>query len=450
MQKNILLMMSPLYGHINCTFNLSNRLKKEGYNVIYAIPSYLQRTIEEQGFEVVLCTPNLFPIGNGAAINDKTKLENLFHRVVDRISNFHIKHAKKIAKEMNMCIVGVKPDLIFLDSALALNYFFFEGIKPPTILLQTMLAIKKRPNIPPINNNLLPSQKRKFNRMMVNWIWFELFIKKYLWRLTSLTGGYLKITYRILNKQKKSIASQVDFDYAFNIGIKGLYEFILGPKSLDYDEISQVEQLYLACSMDVPRKEKSNNLGLKITIKKLQISYQDKIWVYCSLGTINTTHNKKCKEFFKKVIHVFASKPNWELIISTGRIKPYHLDINQPNIHIYEKVPQLEILKYCKVMITHGGLNSILECIKSLTPMLVFPLNNHWDQPGNASRVIHYGLGLGGEIDKVKPQEILGKLTILTKSPSFVKNIKHIRNSIKLEDGLEKAMSIIKLKLHDE
>ncbi len=59
---------------------------------------------------------------------------------------------------------------------------------------------------------------------------------------------------------------------------------------------------------------------------------------------------------------------------------------------------QFEVLRNAELFITHGGINSIKESIYALTPMLVYPLNMNWDQPGNAIRIETLGLGSFGDI----------------------------------------------------
>lgn len=54
--------------------------------------------------------------------------------------------------------------------------------------------------------------------------------------------------------------------------------------------------------------------------------------------------------------------------------------------------PQQWALQHADAVVTHGGLNTVMDAIVSRTPMLVMPIA--FDQPGVASRVAHAGIGL--------------------------------------------------------
>ncbi|WP_054998778.1 glycosyltransferase, partial [Pseudomonas cannabina] len=54
--------------------------------------------------------------------------------------------------------------------------------------------------------------------------------------------------------------------------------------------------------------------------------------------------------------------------------------------------PQQWVLQHADAVITHGGLNTVMDAISANTPMLVMPIA--FDQPGVAARVSYRGAGL--------------------------------------------------------
>jgi len=58
---------------------------------------------------------------------------------------------------------------------------------------------------------------------------------------------------------------------------------------------------------------------------------------------------------------------------------------------VTDYAPQQWVLEQADVLVTHGGLNTVMDSIAARTPMLVMPVA--FDQPGVAARVRYRGLG---------------------------------------------------------
>ena len=95
---------------------------------------------------------------------------------------------------------------------------------------------------------------------------------------------------------------------------------------------------------------------------------------------------------------------------------PFNLDFSKElrNTNIFEFLPQLDILQFSDLMITHGGLSSVKECMDAKVKMLVVPINTKIDQPGNAARVEANGLGKRVFLD-TKSSKIEDKIKLLLK-----------------------------------
>lgn len=413
--------------------------------MIYVVPPHLQAFIANQGFDTLVLQPELLLSGEGLDGSSTRGLDHWLHRLADRLSDVNVRGVQAVGRELNRAIVQFDPALILLDAFSPYTYFFMEGKKPPTILLQIMLATRRRPGIPALNSPALPSAvSGRFSGLQVRWSWWAHNLSRRWKQWISLGDNNLQVTYRAFSDNRRLIKDQLDFNFAFHPGIRGLQELILAPKSMDYDEISPVKQLYLASSMNVQRQDFVTDPKVQELLLRMQVTHRDKVWIYCSLGTLNVSHNKNCWAFFREVMQAFALKKQWEVVIATGEMKPYQFGAQPANIHLFERVPQLEVLKYCRAMITHGGINSTLECINHLTPLLVYPLNDEWDQNGNSARVVHYGLGLRGSIRRARARNILAKLEQLVENPQYTERLRQMRDRINAEDGLEKAVALIR------
>lgn len=59
-------------------------------------------------------------------------------------------------------------------------------------------------------------------------------------------------------------------------------------------------------------------------------------------------------------------------------------------VFVYHHVAQQDLLKHVDIMITHGGLNSVKECIFNQVPKLAVsnPAHGHTDTVGNIARLV--------------------------------------------------------------
>jgi len=167
--------------------------------------------------------------------------------------------------------------------------------------------------------------------------------------------------------------------------------------------------------------------------------------IYVSLGTGSIYDIKRITKFLTKMIKVTEMNPQHLFIFSTGK----YFDISRllpipDNLRVFESVPQIDLLHKCDIMITHGGMNSITECVFTETPMLVYPLSRRWDQPGNSARVIYYEIGLRGRIERDSARSISRKIARLNQDyPQYKKNIIRMKQLFEEQNNSKQIVDII-------
>jgi MGT family glycosyltransferase len=129
----------------------------------------------------------------------------------------------------------------------------------------------------------------------------------------------------------------------------------------------------------------------------LEVLPESGLRVYVSLGTV---FNGKPK-VFERVLEGLESLGAHVVVsagASYGRLKERP---RGPRIHLFPQVPQVALLPRVDVVVTHGGNNTVQECLAAGRPMVVLPFGG--DQVANAARVERLGVGEGLDVERLTP-----------------------------------------------
>jgi MGT family glycosyltransferase len=107
--------------------------------------------------------------------------------------------------------------------------------------------------------------------------------------------------------------------------------------------------------------------------------------VYLSLGSLGSAD----VELMRTLIASLAGS-RYRVIVSKG---PQHDQLELADNMVGEEfLPQTSVLPQVDLVITHGGNNTVTECLFFGRPMVVLPL--FWDQYDNAQRIHETGFGI--------------------------------------------------------
>ncbi len=183
----------------------------------------------------------------------------------------------------------------------------------------------------------------------------------------------------------------------------------LCPQEFDFPrQRGRQQHYYVEASIDTERRE--------VDFPWARIR-DDKKLIYCSLGTQSFLYAES-KQVLQVFIDTFAQRTDSQLVLSIGsHLRVEHFRDVPDNVILVPSAPQLELLKRCTLMITHGGLNTIKECVFFGVPMIVFPVKR--DQPRNAARVAYHGLGVMGNIQHISVDQVRLLVDKVEKNASF-------------------------------
>ena len=156
--------------------------------------------------------------------------------------------------------------------------------------------------------------------------------------------------------------------------------------------------------------------------------------IYFSLGSLGSAD----VQLMRRVIDCLSATP-YRYIVSKG---PLHSEIGlAPNMTGAEFLPQTSVIPLCDLVITHGGNNTITECLHFGKPTIVLPL--FWDQYDNAQRMQELGLGMRLDTYRFADAEMREALGRLLNDSGLRERLAEAKATIQQHDGLRKAAVLI-------
>ncbi|MEZ3498364.1 glycosyltransferase [Pantoea sp. KPR_PJ] len=112
--------------------------------------------------------------------------------------------------------------------------------------------------------------------------------------------------------------------------------------------------------------------------------------IFASLGTLQGSRYG----LFKTLVKACRELDGELLIAHCGGLSDFQSRklLRAGAAQVTDFVDQRAALAQADVVITHGGLNTVLDAVAHATPILAIPLA--FDQPGIAARLVHHGLGI--------------------------------------------------------
>jgi MGT family glycosyltransferase len=162
--------------------------------------------------------------------------------------------------------------------------------------------------------------------------------------------------------------------------------------------------------------------------------------VYLSLGSLGSAD----VELMQRLVDTLAEAP-YRVIVSKG---PQHELLRMPATMTGEEfLPQTSILPQVDAVITHGGNNTVTECLHFGKPMVVLPL--FWDQYDNAQRVQETGFGQRLDTYGHAPEELLAAVDRLLLDSAVGERLAAVSARLQAHGGTERAAERIEAVARD-
>lgn len=381
-------------GHILSTFSLARKLKARGHEVFYLGVADVEEMICKQGMEFRPLLQDLVPLGSAAKmradyLKDQQRNEKIF---------FYIKPLLQ-GTMLDNIIAEIKPDLILIGS-------FFEAI-----------AIRYKYNVPVV---LLNPTLRKEPRTEACQTIIQLLLDEP--DACDLLGVLESAGVKLRN-----------FNDVANL-VLTMPELAFIPKAFELpNHVEDDLVFYIGPEIDLERTEEP------FVWDKLS---PDLPLIYCSMGSQHDIKHEVSRRFIRTVIDAVAERPEWQLVVSLGsRMEPEEFMPVPSNVHLTRWAPQLQLLSRASVMITHAGAGATKECIINGVPMLAVPLMR--DQFDSAERIVHHGLGLRADVERVSAAEVSSMLEQLLADKLCRARVNAMREEFQRVDAMNIGVNLI-------
>jgi MGT family glycosyltransferase len=164
------------------------------------------------------------------------------------------------------------------------------------------------------------------------------------------------------------------------------------------------------------------------------LAERDGALVYLSLGSLGSAD----VALMQTLVDTLAATPH-RVIVSMG---PQHDQLRLAgNTTGAEFLPQTSILPLVDAVVTHGGNNTVTECLRFGKPMVVLPI--FWDQHDNAQRVHETGFGVRLDTYGHAPEALTGALERLLADAALHERLDAVSRRLAAHPGTERAAELI-------
>ena len=159
--------------------------------------------------------------------------------------------------------------------------------------------------------------------------------------------------------------------------------------------------------------------------------------IYASLGT-----SRRGRPATFRLIAEACRGLNLQLVISLGGRRDPEMFDNLPGCPLVVKeAPQLDLIKKADIVITHGGLNTVLETLMEGKPMIAIPMAH--DQPAVAARLAWLKIAEVLPAKSLSAKQLRLTLVKLLNNASYREAARDVQVKIRSGPGLEYAVDVI-------
>ena len=381
-------------GHYLPTFAPANSLSSRGHELVYLGIIDCEKSVRDAGFNFKCLATDIYPAG----YKHQRRTRQIEGKPINKLCFF-----EKLNSELRQFVSEFHPDIFVVSTFLSLD----------GLLIATALNVKVIIFTP----YLLPDS----------------FPRSECWK--AITSIFSNKKGNILQKTLSRYNLSADTPQAINditLLLDQFFEIVACPDDFDPPFNSKRKNRFFIGPLV---RERSNSEIVYIPPNKKLI--------YVSMGSQLARVKEKSIQLYTMLMQLMndSDMDNYHLILSGGGINDLIPENKMPNVTIMNWAPQVSVLKQAALMINHGGLGTIKECIMMGVPMIVIP--DKYDQPQNAQRITHHRLGIHLVFDDISKTTLKQSIKSLIDNSDASDSLRIMKSKfIEKENALKGEMLI--------
>lgn len=404
----------PGTGHLNPLAALGRRLRRRGHDITVFQIADVEPIVRAAGLDFVQIGQRAFPRGTLPKLDRKlSRLSGLaaLHYTCRRISAT----SAMILSEAPSAILQAKIDALLIDQAELAGGTVAEYLNLPFISVAATLPIHIDPNVPFFafnwrhESSLLHKLRNRLGNVLIEGAAVPVnraIINRYRarWRLPAVH----KIE-ELFSKLAQISQIPAEFDFP-NRKLPSCFHYT-GPFT-DPEARTPVDFPWERISSDQPL-------------------------IYASMGTLQNG----VKSVFRTIAEACAGLGAQLVVSLGGGVAPEDLRPLAGRPIVVQYAPQLELVRRSSLIITHGGLNTVLEALTLGVPLVAIPVSN--DQPGIGARILWTGTGEAIPVQRLTKQKLRRAVCAVLREPGYRRAARWLQARIADTNGLERASNIV-------
>ena len=421
-EKTVVFFPEGAFGPTNNCVAIGEVLRERGHRVVFVIEESFAGTLEQKGFEERLMRLGPPPeqeeepgqfwkdfIRDTAPVFRKSTFEQLSEFIAPTWEAL-LDGARYVDERLVEIFAEVEPDAIVEDNVCAFPAIPASGRPWVRIVSCNPLELKD-PALPPPYSGLPLDDPSEW----------EAFRAEYTRSIGTMRVDFDEFC------QERGAPPLPDGELIHRSDWLNLY---LYPRELDYTRSARLGPTWHNLESSVRGSDAPWTVPEEIADGEGSL-------IYLSLGSLGSAD----VPLMERLVESLGNTPHRYVVSKGPQHESYELASNMAG---EEFLPQVSVLPVVDLVITHGGNNTVTECMHHGKPMVLLPI--FWDQHDNAQRVHETGFGerlstysfrddeLGGAIDG-----LLGEDALHAKLDEISKRLQANPGSVKAADLIERV-----------